>query len=340
MGYPITTSQQTQLQKDLNLIINGNFDIWQVNTTFTPNDDTYTADLWNLLVETNGSWTIARDTTLPLSGSRYSLKASNVTANNQCALVQFLEADKSIKLLNKTVSLSFQARTTSSEISKLRVAILSWTGTADTPTSDVISAWGQNGTTPTWATNWVLEGVTDATLSDTFQTFKLENILIDTVGTNNIAVVVWVDDGTITSGDDFWLSQIQLNEGVLATGFQDKGFEEELEDCMRFYESTWNYGVANPTSSPVGAVQAQSDSTTTLLPGTQFRRAKVKVPNVTLYSGVSTTASRVAVVASGAENGNAASANDITVYGFRYVAGTSFSTNTNYQYHYIADARL
>ena len=35
--------------------------------------------------------------------------------------------------------------------------MLAWTGTADTVTSDVVSAWGADGVTPTWATNWTAE---------------------------------------------------------------------------------------------------------------------------------------------------------------------------------------
>src|SRR3990167_1415387 len=73
-------------------LINSSFDIWQRNTTFTYNDDTYGPDHWNLLTETNGAWTCARDTDVPAGGfAKYSAKLSNVTANNQCAIVQFIE---------------------------------------------------------------------------------------------------------------------------------------------------------------------------------------------------------------------------------------------------------
>ena len=222
-----------------NLLINGNFDVWQRNTTATPNDDVYSgADRWNFLAEANGSWTVALDSTnVPTAGSKYAMKCSNVTLNNQMAIVQILETRDSAALIGNNVSLSFQAKTVSSEISKLRCAILSWTGTEDVVTSDVIATWAQNGTNPTWATNWTMENTpADLTLTNSFQRFTIENVAIDTASAKNVAVVIWVDDGTIAAGDDFWISQVQLNVGSKAMQFQPRPYAEEFNMCQRYYE--------------------------------------------------------------------------------------------------------
>lgn len=219
-----------------NLLINGNMDVWQRGTSFTQNDDLYIADRWNALQEANSSWTFARDTDVPSSGSRYSLKCSNATANNQAAIVQILEGKDAMPLANQNVSLSFYAKTTGLEISNLRCAILSWTGTEDSVTSDVISAWAQNGTNPTWATNWTMENVpANLALTNSWQRFTIENVAIDTSGVKNIAVVIWVDDGTITSGDDFWVSQVQLNVGGTAADFSPRPYAQEESLCQRYY---------------------------------------------------------------------------------------------------------
>ena len=220
-----------------NRLINGNFDVWQRNTTFTQNDDLFIADRWNALQEANSSWTFARDTDVPTTGSRYSLKCSNATANNQAAIVQILEAADAKQLANQTVSLSFWAKTTGLEISNLRAAILSWSGTEDVVTSDVISTWAQNGTNPTWATNWTMENTpANLALTNSWQQFTIEDVAIDTASMKNIAVVIWVDDGTIASGDDFWVTQVMLNVGGGASEFVPRTYAQELALCQRYYQ--------------------------------------------------------------------------------------------------------
>lgn len=223
-----------------NMLINGGTTIWQRNTSASPNDDVYTGcDRWNMLTETNGAWTVAQDTDVPTTGgSKYSIKCSNVTLNNQMGLVQFLEAKDAAKLFGKNVSLSFMAKTNGTEIANLRIALLSWTSTEDVVTSDVIGTWAQNGTNPTWATNWTMENTpVNLPLTSSWTRFTAENIAIDTASTKNIAVVIWVDDGTIAAGDDFYLTQIQLNIGTKATQFIPRNIGEEHMRCSRYYQN-------------------------------------------------------------------------------------------------------
>ena len=43
------------------------------------------------------------------------------------------------------------------KLDSVKAAVISWSSTADTVTSDVVSAWGNEGTRPTLATNWTYE---------------------------------------------------------------------------------------------------------------------------------------------------------------------------------------
>lgn len=229
---------------DQNILINGGMDVWQRNITFTPNDDTFICDRWNCLQEANASWTFARDTDVPSTGgSHNSLKCSNVTLNNQCGIVQILEGQDSVPLLGKSVSLSFMAKTNGTEIANLRCAILSWSSTEDAVTSDVVGTWAQNGTNPTWATNWTMENTpSNLALTSSWQKFTIENVAIDTAGAKNVAAVIWVDDGTITAGDDFYITQVFLNVGAKALPYKGRPFAEELALCQRYYEKSYLYG--------------------------------------------------------------------------------------------------
>lgn len=220
-----------------NALINGGFDIWQRATTFTFNDDTFGPDRWNLLTETNGAWTVARDTDVPAAlGFKYSAKCINVTLNNQMALVYLMENVDAMKLDDQAVSLSFYAKTSGTEIANLRATVLSWSSTADAVTSDVIGTWAQDGTDPTWATNWTAEVAgANKTLTSSWQRFTVENVTIDTASMANIAVVIWVDDGTIAANDDFWVTGVMLNQGATALTWNPKSYNQELLDCRRYF---------------------------------------------------------------------------------------------------------
>lgn len=222
-----------------NTLINGAFDIWQRNTTFTtPNNDTYLADRWNCLQEANAAWTFTRSTDVP-DGFTYSMKAANVTADKQCGYIQIVENLNAVKFKNQYVSLSFWAKTTTGKIiSNLRATVLSWSSTADVVTSDVMGTWAQNGTDPTFATNWTKEvaGSNLALVADTWTEYKVENIFVDTASMANIAVVIWVDDGSITAADEFYVTGVQLNQGRFAMPFEPRIYSEEFSRCQRYYQ--------------------------------------------------------------------------------------------------------
>lgn len=229
-----------------NLLYNGNFMISQRGQSFSaPNDDTYIMDRWLNLQESDGDWNFSTNAENPVSweiidttqGYQPFLTATNVTANSQCAIVQILEL-KDIQQIsnlvnNQKVSLSFWAKTTGTDIANLRVAILTWAGTADSVTSDVIATWAQGGVDPTWATSWVASEVSSVLpMGTSWQKFNIENV--DLGGLNNLAVVIWVDDGTITAGDDFSVGMVKLEAGSVCTPWNQRIYAEELALCQRY----------------------------------------------------------------------------------------------------------
>lgn len=224
-------------------IINGNFDIWQRGTAFTAaskpanSDDTYLPDRWVLLSDGNDIVDVSRESTVIPVGSAYSLKCEVETANKKFGWLQILESADSLKFAGKVVSLSFQARTTTDKvIENLRAAIISWDGTADTVTSDIVSSWGSEGADPTLATNWTYENTpANLALSTSFQTFTIENISVDTSGMKNLAVFIWVDDTDAAADDLLYLAQVQLCAGDVALPFEPKSYADELAACQRYF---------------------------------------------------------------------------------------------------------
>ena len=243
--FAVEVVESTANNTGLNLIINGNAEINQENNT-NPADDEYTiGDLYNYLGE--AAATVTRATTGNPVGSRFHWNVRVDSANSQAGLVYFLgNADIQSALADGKVSFSFKAKTTSGkEISNLRVAVLSWTGTADAVTSDVVATWGSGGTNPTFATNWTLENTpTNLALTTSFKEFTVENVAIDTSGANNLAVFIWTDDGTIAANDEFQVAQWMLNTGSVVSSFNQPDVAT-IQNQVAYYFERFGGNVAN-----------------------------------------------------------------------------------------------
>lgn len=229
-----------------NLIINGDFSVAQRGTSFTSatwranNDDSYLLDRWLLLSDGNDIVDVTQIAS-PFSRSRYALQAEVETANKRFGFCQIIEANTCIPLRGQKISVSFAAKTVSAKlINNVRVAVLEWTGTADTVTSDVVSDWASN---LTFATNWAaLNTPANLALTTSEQTFKVENL---TVGTscNNLAVFVWVDDTDCAADDILQLGEVQVVRGSVVPEFVSLPYADELQRCLsRYLELTIHFG--------------------------------------------------------------------------------------------------
>jgi hypothetical protein len=226
---------------------------------------------------------ISQSTDKP-DGSAYSMKL-DVQTSARFGICQILENKDVLKLDNKRVSFSFAAKTESSEITTLRVAILTWGSTADSVTSDVVGTWGA---TITPAANWTLENtLEDITITNSWATYKVENVSIDTATVNNLAVLIYTPNAE-SINDTFYLSQVQLNEGTRALDYKPQSFAEELARCARYYQKSFEYATApaQATSNNKGAAWLYSHETT------QGRRVELATrmrttPTLTTYSTVS-----------------------------------------------------
>jgi hypothetical protein len=236
----------------VNVLINGDFRISQRGTTFdattTPanSDDTVLLDRWVLLSDGNDAADISQETTTVPVGSFAAIKLDVETANKKFGILQIIEGKDAEALIGDVCSLSFQARRTGTSIANLRAAVIAWDSTVDSVTSDVVSAWEAAGTNPTLVSNWTYENTPAslAALTTSFQTFKIENISIDTSSTTNVAVFIWIDDVTTTTGDFIYITDVQLVLGPNATPFQRRLHTEELALCQRRLCKTFPQGVA------------------------------------------------------------------------------------------------
>ena len=226
-------------------------------TIYANNDDSYLFDTWVHLSNGNDITDVSQVAAV-LPGSNLCMKYEVENANKKFGFVQILESANAIKLTNKYVTLSFQAKTEAGKvINNIRAAVLSWSSTANVVTSDVVNAWGNQGVNPTWNANWTAENVpANLLLTISWAQYAIHNILIDTASMANVAVVIWVDDTDCAVNDLLHVAQIQLviSDGVNTAppAFIPRLFHEELNACKRFFQKTY------PLASAPGAVTNES----------------------------------------------------------------------------------
>jgi hypothetical protein len=222
-----------------NAIINGNFAIAQRGTSFAAaanNDDSYNLDRWYVLSDGNDIVDITQNTaTVPTNG-KYAIALDVETVNSKFGIAQIIEADNCIGLIGDQVTLSFKAKVSATtKLDNVKAAVVAWSGTADTVTSDIISAWGAEGTNPTLIADATYEN-TPANLSVTtsYATYSL-TANIDTASTKNIIVFIWSDVTDTTAGDFLYVTDVQLEPGPVATPFERRPIGTELALCQRYF---------------------------------------------------------------------------------------------------------
>ena len=326
-----------------NRVINGGMNIAQRATSFTStssanNDDTYTLDRWYILSDGNDTIDVTQTTTVP-TGAQNSIGLDVETINKKFGIAQIIEASNCYDVIGGNVTLSFQAKVSSlTKLDNVKCAIVAWSGTADTVTSDIISAWGAEGTNPTLIANATYEN-TPANLSVTtsFASYSV-TANVDTASTKNIIVFIWSDVTDTTLGDFLHITNVQLESGSTATSFDYRPYTTELALCLRYFETNFPTGVTVGSISLPGFV---STSTSTNAPsesqGVQFSVKKRAIPTIVVYHITAGTAGSVYRVGDAASVG--ATPTHIGQSGIGFLQLASGNAN-GYYWNYSASAEL
>lgn len=282
-----------------NKIINGNMQIAQRGTSFTStgsanNDDKYTLDRWYILSDGNDAIDVTQATDAPTGGLN-SIALDVETINKKFGIAQIIEQRNCIGLIGQTVTLSFWAKVSSTtKLDNVKAGIVAWSGTADTVTSDIISAWGAEGTNPTLIANATFEN-TPANLGVTTSWARYTiTAAVDTASTKNIIVFIWSDVTDTTAGDFLYVTDVQLEFGSVATKFTTNAgtFNGELRVCERYYCKSFHLGTtpANNQGSGQEGYFFKSTFGNDYSQPIQFPSRMRAAPTITLYNPGSGTA--------------------------------------------------
>lgn len=328
-----------------NRLFNASFAIGQRGTTFTSattpanNDDTYLLDRWILLSSGNDIVDVSQETTTVPTGGQTAVLLDVETANQKFGLLQVIEQRNIAGIPGGTASLSFKARkgAANATVTTMRAAVISWDGTANTVTSDIVSAWNVSGTDPTLVANWTYENTpADLTLTDSYQTFSIEGVSIDTPGTNNIGVFLWYNNADGTVGDLVYITDVQLVAGSSAGAFNPRLINQDLAGCQRYYEKSYSTTTAPGTATTTSSVSFTAGNTAT----SDYYSAVFRVEKRTTPAGVVYSTSGASGNVRRVDNATnvAATVTDPGTTGMSFNFANAASAS--FKLHWTADAEL
>lgn len=255
-------------------------------------DDVYGPDRWYALVSGGTGVQFARIEESP-SGtkSKYACQLRQADATTrQFGFAQILEQERVMELRGEEVTLSFLVRTDGTEVPTVRAGLVEWTGTGDTVTSDIVSAWAA---TPTLIANAAFANApADHTLDGT--TYVRVTVTA-TLGTtfNNLILFIWTPNSE-AQNDDFYVKEVQLVAGdqVLPWSSIALPFMDDEMECLRFVAKSYERDTAPGTAA---AVAGRYQNRGTALGSSigigpiPFPVPMRVAPTVTIYSPVSGT---------------------------------------------------
>lgn len=337
------------LQGTRNLLIDGGFEVWRTQAPGTATaraDDAYGPDVWYVLTQTN-TVTTERGTG---DKSRYDCKITQTQASAQrFGLAQIVENAVAHPMRSRRIYGKARIKCSSSQA--IRIAILEWTGTADSVTSDVVNGW-TNGTFTTGqffnSTTLTLVGTASVTPSaNTWTDIEVSGSV--SASANNLIFFIWTE-GTAAQNVTLEVCAADMYEGTSEREFEAP--RSPFDEANRFVYVFYEDGITDLTFA--ASKQANAEIHAYLSLPVAMRSTPVFSSNVSAWAATTptTTQAAYASVAShstitGALTFTADSLGPLT-FRLRATAATSFS-GTNGQYGFfifgpdvrlIFDARL
>ena len=262
-----------------NYIINGNFDVWQRGTSQTVSD--YGSDdRWfnghNGSTKTH-SQVACTDTERALfNTSKFSrtVVSSVAGAGNLVIKTQLIE--DVTKLAGKTVTISFWAKADSTK--NIQIMVAQVYGTGGSPSAKTFNIQPLTQLTSTWQKHTItvhIPSIVGKTLgTDGVHTSATQVYFVFDAGASwNPEITVGQQSGT------FDIAQVQLEEGSVATPFEQRPYGLELSLCQRYYENS-GYNLQGCISSHT-PLTGPGDK-----PGFRFAVPKRVIPTVIIRHGV------------------------------------------------------
>lgn len=338
-----------------NVLINGDFNVWQAGTSFAGLTLTARcADMSLLLLNAQGTWTAERSTDVPTAAQAgralsYSFKATctvadaTVNAGDYASILIKAEGYDYAPLYAQAQTIQFWVK--SNKIGTYTVAAQNDAGTRSyIGTFSVLAAntWERKtitiSTAPDAGAAWDFTNGTGLTLHIALAVGSTYHGVSGQWNNANVFGVSGMANLADTLNNYINIADVRLVAGLSADNIYIPSFAEQLAMCQRYYEKTFAYGVA-----PAQNVGTLSDgvlfdtaSGTNLFASWRYTRKRV-VPIVTTYNPAAANANfrNYANSADVAVTVDAVGESSASLRNFGGAVDT-----TVYQIHAVADARL
>ena len=357
-GNPVGTLAHPPTFK--NLIINGAMQVAQRATSVTgvTSDGYRTADRWNVNISSLGTWTQSVENDAPTgSGFRKSLKMLCTTADASPAAGDYLTMPQAIEGQNLqhilkgtssakelTVSFWVKSNVTGTYIAELYdpdntrsvsksytvSASATWEKKTITFPADTTGALDNDNNSSLSINFWLGAGTTytSGTLATTWGSVTAAN---RAVGQTNLAAAT----------NNYWqITGVQLEVGSVATDYEFKPFAQDLEECQRYYEKSYDLTTVPGTSTEAGALLAVSPGNVNrVFASIQLRVSKRGQPTYTIYSTTGASGNMRDITAGADKAVNLSTTAGENGVGIVTTAGITNASNT-VVFQYVANAEL
>ena len=213
-----------------NLIINGNFDVWQRGTSFSSlNSMQYTADRWlqyaagsSTVTATQQPFTVGQ-TEVP-GNPKYYYRMDNTPDPNTAWLELFYRIEDVRRFSDVPVTLSFWLRTNKFQSGEDEIRITQNFGTSGNGASSAVTLRSPIFDVQTYWKKYEL-------------TFDLPSVAGKTIVDNSFLQIHLLRATNAVAADTYYdLAQFQLEYGRAATTFEQRSLGEELHLCKRYYQ--------------------------------------------------------------------------------------------------------
>jgi hypothetical protein len=320
-----------------NVVINADGAINIVGTTSTADDAYGGPEAWYTLNQTAAtSW--AQGLNMEATTPFYQRGTQSQVAAQRFGRAQIIESANCRHMRGQAIALS--ARVQLSTTATLRYAVLEWTGTADSVTSDVVNDWTSSTYT---AGNFFVSTTTNVlavgSIALTAATPATITVLPATVGAsmNNLIVFFWTE-ATAAQNVTLDIAKASLKLGSVATPYYPRPIADEALKCARLYQQSYSDAVAPGTVTSAG----QFAITDPVSQGTWWVpcRATMRIaPSVAIYSPATGASGKYRDNTSGADFD--ADTSNIGQNSFSpYAAVAHGAADESISLHWTASARL
>jgi hypothetical protein len=334
-----------------NKIINGGFEVWQRGTARTfMQAGQYLADRWTVrLYQQNAHQRV--NVALPVAGmqTRYALRSSSSTTAEVAGGTRMwtnteLESADSIPMRGKTMTFSFWVRFSSATCSSsTAIPYGNWSAYIDFCSSTTDASMATTGADAGGGSVALVNGSLPTTWTKYTGTYTIPS------NANNVGLHFGFDNlGSTASANTVWyeITQVQLEEGSVATPFEQRPSQVEFALCQRYFQTSYSRTLPVPTNTNGAGIVvggAPSVANFAFIAHVVYP-VVMRVPaTVTIYSYTTSQLNRVSDAWSGTDQG-ATSGNPFnlgdTGFSVYNTSSVTMTSTLGFMFHYAAQAEL